>query len=175
MDELIVKPQEKGTISQMISDFYTSGMDSNTIEILGIKPLQDEFKRIDLIKNSQEFIEELARLHSHLIFPFFKIYADQDPKNSIREIIFLSQAGLGMTDRDYYLDKGVRSEQLRKEYRNYISNMFKLFGDSPKEATDNAENILLIETKLAGSSMSRVDLRDPFKIFNKMDIGQLQR
>jgi len=175
VDELIVKPQEKGTISQMISDFYTSGMDSNTIEILGIKPLQDEFKRIDLIKNSQEFIEELARLHSHLIFPFFKIYADQDPKNSIREIIFLSQAGLGMTDRDYYLDKGVRSEQLRKEYRNYISNMFKLFGDSPKEATDNAENILLIETKLAGSSMSRVDLRDPFKIFNKMDIGQLQR
>ena len=175
LTELSSSTHEKGTIAQMIADFYNSGMDSVTVDKLGVLPLKDEFDRIDKLKDKNDVMAEVARLHMFSINPIFSIYADQDPKESENVIAYLSQDGLGMPDRDYYTDKDDNMKAIRASYLQFIQNMLGFIGTEKSEAKLQSETIMRIETSLAEASMTRLELRDPFTTYNKMSVDELQK
>lgn len=106
--------------------------------------------------------------------PFFSMYADADNKNSKVMIGILSQGGLGLPDRDYYLTQDNESNKTRDEYLAHVAKMFVFLGDSPKVAENNARTVMRIETKLAISSFNSMDDLDAIKTYNVMNLKELQ-
>ncbi|HET9419290.1 MAG TPA: M13 family metallopeptidase [Chthoniobacterales bacterium] len=158
--------------TQKVGDYFTSGMDEKTIESLKTQPLADEFKAIDAMKDRQDVLKEIAHLHSIGVNAFFEFGAGQDDKDSTREIAQAVQGGLGMPDRDYYTKTDDASKKLRDQYVDHVTKMLTLLGDN--NPGDEAKKILALETKLAESSRTRVQLRDPIKNYNKMSVRDLQ-
>ena len=166
---------EKSSNKRKIGNFYTSGMDTAKIEKDGISPLADEFALIDNIKTIEDFQKEVAHLHTIGIYPLFFIYAAQDEKNSEMVITQLAQGGLGLSDRDYYLSKDPRSQEILEGYKKHVNKMFTLLGNDETKAKAATEEIINIETKLAEVSWTRLELRDPIKGYNKFKLEDLQK
>jgi putative endopeptidase len=159
---------------QKVGDYYASGMDEKTIEAMRTKPLDDEFKNIDAVKDRNDLLKEIAHLHTIGINVLFNFGSGQDAKDSTHEIAQAVQGGLGLPDRDYYTKTDDASKKLRDQYVDHVAKMLTLLGEPAATATDDAKTILAIETKLAEASRTRVQLRDPQKNYNKMPLRQLQ-
>jgi len=167
--------QESGSIALKISNFYASGMDTIDIEKRRLTPLSEELARINKLTNNYEVMEEIAHLHRIGINALFNFYGNLDPKNSRMVIAHLGQGGLGMSDRDYYLNKDSRSKEIREAYLSYIQKVFILLGDDKKMAGNKANRIMELETNLAKASMTRLESRDPLKTYNQMGYAELQK
>ena len=159
---------------QKVGDYYASGMDEKTIEAVRTKPLEDEFKSIDAIKDRNDLLKEIARLHTIGVDALFDFSSGQDAKDSAREIAQAVQGGLGMPDRDYYTKTDEASKKLRGQYVDHVAKMLTILGEPAAAASDHAKKILALETKLAEASRTQVQLRDPQKNYNKMPLKQLQ-
>jgi len=156
----------KGSAKQQIGDFFKAGMDTAAINNKGYEPIKPELEKVKAITTKEEWLDNLYYLHAKTVCPIFGLYGAQDDKNSTMVIATFAQSGLGMGNRDYYLEKDSRSEELRKKYVKHIENMFKIIGvDKPEEA---AKGVMAFETELAKISMTNVEQRDPFKVYNKM-------
>ena len=159
---------------QKVGDYYGSGMDEKTIEAMRTKPLNDELKHIDGVKDRQDVLKEIAHLHTLGIGAFFGFGSGQDDKNSAMVISNCVQGGLGMPDRDYYTKTDDASKKLRDQYVEHVAKMLTLLGEPQNAASDHAKKILALETSLAQASRTRVELRDPQKNYNKMSQNDLQ-
>jgi putative endopeptidase len=159
---------------QKIGDFYASCMDESQIEAAGLKPLDPEFQRIREITDRPALAVEIARLQREGVGAVFGFGSEQDFKDSTQVIAAAVQGGIGLPDREYYLQDDDRSKQLRDAYVQHITNMFKLMGDDPGTAGANAAVVLGIETDLAKASMDRADRRDPDKIYHKTPVAKLR-
>ena len=164
--------------TQKIGDYYASCMDEAAIDRLGIQPLLPQFARINALQSKHE----LARYIATTDFPpslegggtLFTFRSNQDFKDSTQVIAEADQGGLGLPDRDYYLKEDPKSEALRKAYVAHVSRMFELLGDKPADATAEAATVIRIETALASGQMTRVERRDPPKLYHKMLVKELQ-
>jgi putative endopeptidase len=163
----------EGSNRKKIGDFYATGMDSAKIESTGWKPIAEDLKTIDAITDVSGVQTELARLHTFGPGGLFGFFSGQDLKNSSLVIGQLSQGGLGMPDRDYYISKDDKSKQLREKYLNHVAAMFKLTGFTESEANQAASSVMEFETRLANASRTRVERRDPDKNYNKMNQTEL--
>jgi putative endopeptidase len=163
----------KGGNRQKIGDFYATGMDSATIESLGWKPIEGDLKRIDAITDIAGVQAELARLHTFGAGGLFSFGSGQDLKNSTEVIGQLSQGGLGMPDRDYYIADDDKSKKLREDYKAYIIAMFKLIGSDEVSVATTAQSIITLETRLAKASRTRVERRDADKNYHRMTQKEL--
>src|SRR2546421_2048526 len=159
---------------QKVGDFFASGMDEKTIDSLRTKPLDDQFKAIDAIKDRNDLLKEIARLHAMGIGVLFEFGSHPDSKDSTHELAQAAQGGLGLPDRDYYTKTDAASKKLRDQYVEHVAKMLTLLGDPQPKALDEAKKILALETKLAEASRTRVQLRDPVKNYNKMPTQQFQ-
>ena len=168
------KDAPKGSSWQKVGDFYASGMDTTAIEIQGLDPIREDLTRIENIKNTNELQAEISRFHSQRVSPLFNIWAGQDRKNSNVIIINISQGGLGLPDRDYYLSPDPRSQEIRKEYLEHIKAIFNLIGKFNDEAITLANSVVDLETRLAKASYTRVERRDPNRTYNKVSIQEMQ-
>lgn len=175
LDAVDTKNASKGSLEQLIGDFYISGMDTAKIEKEGIQPLNNELELIDNMKDANDLQKEIAHLNIMGIYPGFILYSAQDEKNSIQIIANLFQGGLGLGDKDYYLGEDARSKQLRTEYIKHIANMFTLMGEDETQSKIAAKNIMDLETNIAKVSRARVDLRNPITNYNKMSIEECQK
>ena len=160
----------KGTNKQKIGDFYLSGMDTTTIDKLGINPLKSEIVKIDAIKDIPSLIAEIAHLHTIGASPAFSFYVGQDDKISTKYALFFSQGGLGMGNRDYYFNSDKETVAIRSEYIKHLQAMSKLMGNNEEVAKNNAEVIMKLETELAKNSRKLEELRDPIQNYNKMSV-----
>jgi len=160
--------------TQKVGDYYASGMDEQAIEAMRTKPLQAELNRIDVIKDRQDLLAEIAHLHSIGVNAFFNFGAGQDAKDSTRDIAQAVQGGLGMPDRDYYTKQDPDMKGKREKYIAHLTKMLTLLGEPAGKAAKDAKKIMALETKLAEASRTRVQLRDPIKNYNKMGVRQLQ-
>jgi putative endopeptidase len=160
--------------AQKVGDYYASGMDEKMIEAMRTKPLQDEFNRIDTIKDRKDVLAEIAHLHSIGVNTFFNFGAGQDAKDSTHDIAQAVQGGLGMPDRDYYTKQDPDMKEKREKYIAHVTKMLTLLGEPAEKAAEDAKKIMALETKLAEASRTRVQLRDPIKNYNKMGVRQLQ-
>lgn len=148
-----------------VGDFYTSVMDTNLIEKLGTAPIADDLKKIDNLKNTGDMFGLLADFHQRGIGGLFDAGFGPDDKNSSIYAIELEQGGLSLPDRDYYL-KDTFTNKLQ-QFRQHVSNLFALLGESPANAANHADIVIALETELAKASRTRVELRDPDKNYNK--------
>lgn len=172
---LAKQKNKENSEAQKIGDFYNSGMDSVRINNDGFKPIVGDLAQIDKIKTTDDLIKQIAIMHAEGYSGMFNFGNVQDEKNSENEIAFLGQGGLGLPDRDYYLSDDDRIKQIKQKYTEFITNSFILIGLDKKIANENAKKILNIETKLAENSFTRLELRDPFKNYNKMTLDQLKK
>ncbi|WP_345115332.1 M13 family metallopeptidase [Hymenobacter algoricola] len=165
----------KGTNAQKVGDYYASAMDSAAIEQAGITPLKPELARIDAIKDLKGLQVALAQQQQIGTGSVFNMGVGQDEKNSTQYAVQIYQGGLRLPNRDYYLKTDPRTKAVQAAYVSYITNVFKLMGETPAAAAKNAATIMRIETRLAKASKSPVDLRDPYANYNKMTLAELQK
>lgn len=167
LEEAAAAKAPKGSPTQMVGDFYRSGMDSSRIEKLGISPLKDELARIDALKTPLDVQREMAWQHTRGNGMGFAFYVSPDDKDVSKQIVQFYQGGLGMPDRDYYTKSDARTLRIRDAYKAYIRQVLELDGTPANRMDAAAENIYKIEQELANSSMTRVEMRDPQKLYNK--------
>jgi len=163
----------KGSNKQKIGDFYASGMDSVQINKLGINPLKEELTKIDAITDTQSLLNTIAHMHTIGASPAFSFYVGQDDKNSAEYALVLMQGGIGLGERDYYFENDAENARIRKEYVTHLQKMMEHLGFDNAKATQNAAEIMKLETDLAKASRKMADLRDPLKNYNMMPVADL--
>lgn len=164
----------RGSIRQKVGDFYKTGMDSVTIDELGISPLKPELDIINSAKDVNQIQGFIARWHSLGSGLLFTYYGAPDRVNSEMVLANLNQGGLGMTDVEYYTGDDENAIRIREKYKKYISRMFELAGDDDTLSSSRVEVVMRMETRLAKASMTRLERRDPHLTFNKMPVLSLQ-
>jgi putative endopeptidase len=165
----------QGSLIQKVGDFYRTGMDSATIDKIGIGSLNDIIVRINNVKEVSELVNEIATEHTQGIGPLFSFGISPDDKNVTKEICQFGQGGLGMPGREYYFDKDDRTAKIREAYRQYIPKILALMGDDTVTAAKDAQDIYNLELALAGASLTRVEMRDPYKLYNKFTLGAIDK
>jgi predicted metalloendopeptidase len=163
----------KGSNEQKVGDYYAACMDEAKIETDGLKTIQAELDLIAKIKDQAALQKEIAHLHSIGINAAFGSGSNQDFKNSAEVTAGISQGGLGLPNRDYYLKTDDKSKTIRDEYLKHVAKMFELMGDDPAKAAAQAQAIMKLETKLAEGSKTPVELRDPEQNYHRMRMAQL--
>jgi putative endopeptidase len=164
-----------GTAEQKIGDFYASGMDTATINKLGFTPLLPVFKSIDAIKNYHDLLFFIARLYREGQGYLLGFSVEPDQKNSNINIVSFSQAGTVLPEKSYYTRTDAQSVMIRSKYEDYVASMFTLTGDNALIAKKKAAAVLALETRLAMSHLSNVELRDPAASYHKMTIAEFQK
>ena len=162
-----------GSAEQKVGDFYASGMDERTIDSAGIKPLQPELDRIANISAVAQLPDEFAHLQMIGVAAPLALAQMQDYQDSSKVIAMAMQAGLGLPDRDFYVQSDDASKKIRAEYVKHIARTFQLLGDSPTLAETEATSVMTLETSLAKGSMTDVAMRDPKAIYHPMDIASV--
>jgi putative endopeptidase len=153
---------------QKIGDFYSSGMDSAALEKLGYQPIQADLDRIASVGSIDALLTEVAYEHMHGVgSTLVGFFIAPDRKNVTRYIPQVGQGGTTLPDRDYYLKNDARSTEIRKAYKTHLKNMFRLIGRPEADAAKAEDAVYRIENALAAAQMSRVELRDPYKSYNK--------
>jgi endothelin-converting enzyme/putative endopeptidase len=168
VEELGAAPSADGSLEQKVGDFYASWMDTPLLDQLGPAPLEPGLNRIRSLADKAALKEAFADLH--LIAPF-SIGIIPDPADTTRYIAFVEQSGLGMPDRDYYLNEDERFAEYRAAYRRYIATVLRLAGIDAAES--RADAIVDLEHRLAEVHWSREESRDIQKIYNPMAPGEL--
>jgi len=175
LEEAGRQPAAKGSNQQKVGDFYASAMDSAAIEKAGLRYLQPELTRLAAIKDLKGLQLGLSRQQMLRTGAVMSLAVNQDRKKSTEYAVYLSQGGLTMPDRDYYLKDDARSRTVRAAYVTYLTNTFRQLGDADATARKNAATVLRLETRLAKASKDRVALRDPYANYNKMTVAEAAR
>jgi Predicted metalloendopeptidase len=164
----------KGSNKQKIGDFFFTGMDSANLNKKGISDLKSDLEMIDQVKDLNAFAKAVAYVHTVSGSPCFGFYVGQDDKISSKNAVILHQGGLSLPDRSYYFDADARTVTIRKEFVDYVKDIFTIMGYSADEAKKTAEKLMKLETALAKASRKREDTRDPLKNYTKMPYVKLK-
>ncbi|TMH37497.1 MAG: M13 family metallopeptidase [Betaproteobacteria bacterium] len=158
---------------QKIGDLYAGFMDEARLEDLGLKALEAELAGVAALAGKDAIPALIAHFQQIRVNAPYALYIDQDERNSNAYIAHLSQAGLGLPDRDYYLKDGdARLKSIRRQYLAHVEKMLALAGD--RSAAKNARDILALETDLARAQWTKVQNRDPIKTYNKVEFVRLK-
>ncbi|HEY4001605.1 MAG TPA: M13 family metallopeptidase [Candidatus Xenobia bacterium] len=173
LEELIKSgPHAPGSNPQKLADFYRTGMDEAAVEAAGAKPLDDYLARIATFR-AEDLWVLVAEFQRDGVTTFFHASSTQDFQDSTQVILEISQDGLGLPDRDYYLKTDDRSKELLAAYRDHIAKMFVLWGTPAELSLGHADAIVRLETRLAEASKTKVELRDPPANYHRMDLAGL--
>ena len=170
------KNAPKGTPTKRVGDFYAAAMDSLTIEKLGYSPIKGDLQKINAIKDAQGVLNHVAYMRSSGIgSPLFGFGVGQDRKNVTNYVVNISQGGTTLSDRDYYLKDDAQSKRIKTAYNTYMVTLFGLIGYSEADAQQKANTVFNIEKALAQAQMSRIEMRDPYKTYNKLTVAELNK
>jgi len=175
LKEVSKSDHPEGTNAQKVGDFYRTGMNLDQIEENGLTPLQSYFDEIASMETKEDLLSLLAKHHRMGSGALFTVFAEGDFMNSNINSAYAYQAGLGMPDRDYYLESSEKFETYRTEYLIHLRKMFELMGQDSVQALESAKTIFDIETELAKSSWTRQELRNLTKWYNKYTFQQANK
>ena len=156
-----------------VAELYASCMDTVAIERQGATPLIGDLRAINAIKTPTQVRRYLISVHARGFNQLFNFGSVQDAKNSSEVIGAVQQGGLGLPDRDYYLNNDSGTVALRNDYVKHVANDLILAGESPIQADSDAQRVLALETALANASFTQVQLRDPVLTYNRKTAAQL--
>ncbi len=173
VDDIVAeKDKAPGSETQKIGDLYASYMDDARRESLGLKPLRDDLTRIDALKDKADLPALIGYFNQLGITAPFGVRIAQDAKDATQYAVWISQNGLGLPDREYYLnDQDAKTKDQRAKYLALIEKTLSIVGD--KNAAASAKDILALETELAKAQWSRVENRNPVKTYNKLPLAKL--
>jgi putative endopeptidase len=172
--EADAKLKNRNAIQQKVGDAFGACMDTAAIDKRGIEPLRPTLASIAAIKDRAALDQAIPRIDREAQGSFFfNAAGDQDPSDSNSVIATVGAGGLGLPDRDYYTKTDKRSVEIREKYVAYIAQLFTLAGEPAATASTDAAEVLRVETALATASLTRVERRDPYKSFHKMQIAEL--
>jgi putative endopeptidase len=173
LTEAADKRNTTGTIQQ-IGAFYASCMDSARAEKDGVQPLAGALAEIDAVSTPADVAVAAAKLQRIGVPVLFGVNVGLDQKNSPRLILTISQGGLGLPDRDYYLKPDSATASVRASYDDYIKAISRLAGAGGDAAAAASSSVMRIETALAKASMTNVARRDPVATYHKLGVAQLR-
>ena len=176
--EQAAKPSATRTpVETEIGDYFNACMDEAARDKSGAAPLRGELDKVAALKSLNDLASFLAQTHlttagNQLLFGFS---SGQDFADSNRVIAFLGAGGLGLPDRDYYTKTDPKSVEIRERYIQHVQKMLELSGESSAQAQIDAKTVMSIETALAKASLTRVEQRDPHKLFHPFTLAKLQQ
>lgn len=160
----------------IIGDFWTSAMDSGRIAQLGWEPLMPDLKAFKYESDPNMRSVSLAVQMKRGAKGPFDVYVYQDLKDATKQVLYINQGGLGLPDRDYYFRNGERAEEIRMEYVNYIGQLLGQTGlYSLENASNLAKEVYALEARLAKSSLTLEEQRDPYASYHPITLENLQR
>jgi len=162
-----------GSDTQLIGDFYASCMDEAAIEKAGTKPIDGYLGEIAKIKTTDDLEREIAKMHDLGLPAVFGFGAGADLKATNNIILNAGQGGLTLPNNEYYTKTDAKSVEVRARFVQYVTNMFKLLGDSPEIAAAKAAKVLEMQTRLAKVSLTPVERRTPENSYNKIAFADL--
>lgn len=162
----------KGTITQKISDLYAMGMDMERRNKEGNTPMRPVLERIENF-TKKNLAETVAWLSFGLDSTFFGYGVGPDPGNSNTNMLHLMEAGLGLGDRDYYLEKNETNDRILNAYREYIRKVMSLSGYDSEASRRISDTVIEIETEYARHKKTREERRDPILGYNVFTIDRL--
>ena len=171
-EELAQSKQEQGSVGQKVRDLYLLGMDSARRNREGAQPVMADIAKIQNMKLA-DLNDIITWEQSNIGSPFFGCGVEADLMNSDINALYISQPGLGLPDRDYYIVASKENQQIMVAYTNYLEKIFTLVGYNKKAAKKASKNIIALETKIAEWSMSREEQRDIAKMYNPVPYAQL--
>ena len=160
---------DPGTVEQKISDLYKMALDSTTRNALGATPIQPYIAEIQAVASKDELSDLLGRMNLYGEGGFFNAGVEADLTDSDSQILYLSQGGLGMGDRDYYLLE--TNAALKKGYTDYLVKVLSLAGVA--EAEGIAAKDIQVEDAIAKVSWTREQNRDMEAIYNPMSSAEI--
>ena len=166
------KDLKKGSDAQLITGYYTSYMDTVTIQKRGISPIVPIINKINATKNPSELIALTGDLAKFDVGGPFIVYVNADDRKSTMNAVFMGQGGLSLGDRNYYDNMDPAMVKIREEFVKHVDKMFSMAG---WKVTDPGKTILAFETKLALIELKNFEMRDPVKIYNKISFAELQK
>lgn len=174
LTSLTKKKFKEGTTERKLSDFYKLAMDQdrrNKEGLAPVKPLLDEMEAAKTLDQLHDLQLKYAKIGYGV--PFGS-YFGADDKNVTRNILCLSQGGLTLGQKDYYLNNDKATSDIRDAYKKHLVRMFKLYGFSDAQASAKAVDVFRAETELAIASKSNTELRDPQANYNKMSLKEFE-
>jgi putative endopeptidase len=163
----------KSPLQKQYGDYFAACMDTDKVNALGDKPILPTLAAIDALPDKKA-IAGLIADKRYMAGGFVRLGVDQDQKDSTKQIADVYQGGLSLPDRDFYLVTDDHMTKIRAQYVDYLTTIFKLLGDTPDKAADEAKAVLAIETALAKGSMPRVEMRDPDNVYHPMSVDALK-
>ncbi len=168
------KNPPKGSVEQIIGDYYGACMDESRVNTRGMEPIKPWFTKIDGAKDKATLQQVMAELHDVIVNAPFALYSQQDPHKPSWVLASFGASGLGLPDRDYYLKPEPRFKEAREKYVTHVAAMLKLAGFDQKSAAAGAQTVMGMETKLAEASLDNVALRDPTATDHNTTFAQLK-
>ena len=165
----------KNSNDEKLALLYTSCMDTEAIEKRGLSTVKPELDRIAAVDTRPALQAEIVRLQGQDLAAGAFLTVSQDAKNSSEYIASLSARGaLSLPDRDFYFRSDEKSQKTRDEFQKYVATLFRLSGSSDAEATAAGKTILDFETRLAEPQLNRVQRRDPYATYHRMDLPSVE-
>jgi putative endopeptidase len=176
LEELAANPAlAKGSNEQKVGDLYASGMDTNTINKKGYLPLKAVLKRIDAVKDYRGLLNLIAQLYREGNGQLLGFSVEPDLKNSKINIVNAAQAGTSLPEKAYYTNTDATSKLVRSKLAEFMTRLFVLTGTEKTLAQSKAQAIISLETRIAASHLSNVELRDPEKSYHKMSVADFEK
>jgi predicted metalloendopeptidase len=161
-----------GPEAQRIGDFYASFMDEAKLEQLGLTPLNAELAKVAAVTDKKQLPQLISHFNQIGVTAPYGYGIHQDNKDSTKYVVDIGQDGLGLPDRDYYLKADDKKlADILAKYELHVGKMLTLAGDAHGAATAHA--VVEFEKELAKLQWTKVELRDPIKAYNKVDIAKL--
>lgn len=164
----------KGTNAQKVCDIFALGMDAERLNREGASPLLPMLEKIESMK-TDEFFQMLSWMHNGIGSTFFSTGVGADPMDSDMNIMHIGEAGLGLGDRDYYLERSETNDRIMAAYEKYVKRLMKLAGYGDAECERIWLNVISIETGIARHKKTREERRDPLKRYNMMSYADLKQ
>jgi putative endopeptidase len=175
IDDLVAHRQDApdGSTERKLGTFVASCMDSTAAEAQGLAPIQPFLDHVAAIRSRDALVPEIAELHLQGVNAVFNVAPNSAVHDAGHYQEWLTQAGLGLPDRDYYTDSGHAADSIRVQYVAHIGRLLKLAGATPADADRDAKRIMALETELAKASATVEALREPRESDHAMSVAAL--
>lgn len=169
--------QGRSAIQAQIGDYFAACMNEEAIDQAGITPMQSELNAILHLQDRKGIAALLGDLIavSDTQNYFMAIGSEQDAEDATQTIGAVFAGGLGLPDRDYYLEDTDDHKSIMQAYRKHVAAMFRLLGQDAEQAQKSALTVVRIESALAKASLSLVERRDPYNTYHRMKLAELQK
>jgi len=173
IEQAAKQPAAAGSDAKKIGDFYSAYMNEALVDSLGYTPIKPVLAQIAAVSDKVEMAGLMGELLISGAAAPFGFYVNNDAKKSDQYAVYLYQSGLGLPDRDFYLNQDEKFVNIRAAYQAYMADMLEMAGVA--EAERKAESLLALEVKMAEVQWTRVESRNASKTYNKLSITEVDK